>query len=114
LIIPYFGLIFRNGVLAGVVVGTGGAEDQVEVARERGGDGLDATGAEDLEVSAVAGAEADVVDVAAGAAVFDDEVGFAFDRHEAKLADVRGIVEGSGSDGFVDLERLVYELDWGD
>jgi hypothetical protein len=114
LIIPYFGLIFRNGVLARGVVGFGGAENQVEVAGEGGGDGLDAAGTEDLEVGAIACAEADVVDVATGAAVLDDEVGFAFDGHGAKLADVGGVVEDSGSDGFVDLERLVYELDWGD
>ncbi len=51
LIIPYFGLIFRNGVLAGDGIGAFGAEDEVEIALERGGDGLDAAGAEDLEVA---------------------------------------------------------------
>ncbi len=52
--------------------------------------------------------------MAAGAAMFDDEVGLAFDGQRAKLADVGGVVEGSGGDGFVDLEGFVYELDWGD
>jgi hypothetical protein len=79
LIIPYFGLIFRNCVLASDGIGAFGAEDEVEIALERGGDGLDAAGAENLEVSGVGGAEADVVDVGVGGTMLDEEVGLAFD-----------------------------------
>jgi hypothetical protein len=114
LIIPYFGLIFRNGVLAGDGIGSFRAEDEVKIALKGGRDGFDAAGTEDFEVGMVASAEADVVDVATGAAMFDDEVGLAFDGHRAKLTDVGGVVEGSGGDGFVDLEGFVYELDRGD
>jgi hypothetical protein len=72
LIIPYFGLIFRNCVLAGDGIGLFGAEDEVEIALEGGDDGLDAAGAEDFEVSGVGGAEADVVDVGVGGAMLDE------------------------------------------
>jgi hypothetical protein len=113
LIIPYFGLIFRNCVLSDGIVCRGRTKNQVEVALEGGGDGFDAAGAEDLKVGLVAGAEADVVDVAAGATVLDEEVSLAFDRHGAKLADVGSVVEGTGGDGLVDPERLVYELNGG-
>src|SRR5579871_820269 len=101
-------------MLAWGVVSAGGAENQIEIAGDRRGDGFYAAGAEDLEVGAVAGPEADVVDMTTGAAVFNDEVGLAFHGHRAELADVGGVVEDSGGDGFLDLERFVYELDWGD
>ncbi len=105
LIIPYFGLIFSNRVLSGDGIGAFRAENEVKIALEGGGDGLDAAGAEDLEVSGVGGAEADVVDVGVGGAVLDEEVGLPFDGHRAYLMDVRGVVEGG--EGFVEVERLV-------
>ena len=108
MIIPYFGLVFRNCVFCQVVVGAGWAEDEVESAGDGGGDGVDAAGAEDFEVAVVGGAEADVVDVTARAAALDDEVGLAFDGKGAYLAEVGGVVEGAGGDGFVEVERLVY------
>jgi hypothetical protein len=59
------------------------------------------------------GAEADVVDVGVGAAVLDEEVGLAFDGQGAYLVDVGGIVQGTGGDGFIELERLIDELERG-
>lgn len=113
LIIPYFGLIFGNCVLAGGGIGGFGAKDEVEVAGEWGGDGLDAAGAEYLELSAKLGPEADVVDVGVGAAVLDEEVGQPFDGERAYLVDVGGVVQGTGGDGFIELERLINELERG-
>ena len=88
-------------------IGFGGTEDEVEVTGEGLGDGLDAAGAEDLEVALVGGAEADVVDLRVGAALFaavlDEEVGLAFYRERRDLADVGGVFEESGSDGLVDF-----------
>jgi hypothetical protein len=106
LIIPYFGLIFRNCVLTGDCIGAFGAEYEVEVALDGRGDGFDAAGAEDFEVARVGGAEADVVDVGVGGSVFDEEVGLAFDREGAYLVDVGGIVQGG--EGFIELKGFVY------
>jgi hypothetical protein len=108
LIIPYFGLVFRNCVLAGDGIGAFGAEDEVEGAVQGGGDGLDAAGAEDLEVAGVGGADADVVDVGVGGAVLDEEIGLAFDGERANLVDVGGVVQDAGGDGFVEVKGLVY------
>jgi len=105
LIIPYFGLIFSNCVFAGDGIGAFGAEDEVEMSFERGRDGFDAAGAEDLEVAGVGGADADVVDVGVGGAVLDEEVGLTFDGEWTYLMDVRGVVEGG--EGFVEVEGLV-------
>jgi hypothetical protein len=101
-------------VLAGDGVGGFGAEEEVEVTGEGDGDGFDAAGAKDLEVAAIAGAEADVVDEVSGAAVFDDQFSPAFYGEGAGLAEVGGILEGSGGDGFVEFEGFVYELERGD
>ncbi len=43
-----------------------------------------------------------------------EEVGDAFDGQGADLADVGGVVEHAGSDGFVELKGLVDELEGGD
>jgi hypothetical protein len=110
-IIPDFGLVGSNCVLAGDGVGCFGAEEEVEVAGEGEGDGFDAAGAEDLEVAAIVGAEADVVDEVVGAAAFDDQFGSTFYGEWAGLAKVGGVLEGSGSDGFVEFEGFVYELE---
>jgi len=91
-IIADFGLIGGDGALAGVSVGGLGAEDEVEGAGEGGGDGFDAAGAEEFEVAFVGGAEADVGDLLAVAAVFEDEVGAAGDGEGADLLDVGGVV----------------------
>ncbi len=113
-IIADFGLVEGNCALAGVGVGGLRAEDEVEVAGERGGDGLDAAGAEQLKVALVGGAQADVGDLLAVAAVFDDEVGAAGDRQRADLGDVGGVVERAGRDGFGEEERLLFELEGSD
>jgi hypothetical protein len=101
LIIPYFGLIFSNCVLAGDGIGAFGAENEVEIALEGGGDGFDAAGAEDFEVAGVGGAETDVVDMSVGGAVLDEEVSLTFDGERTYLMDVRGVVQGG--EGFVEL-----------
>jgi hypothetical protein len=106
LIIPYFGLIFRNCVLSGDSIGPFGAEDEVEIALDGGGDGLDATGAEDLEVAGVSGAEADVVDMRVGGAALDEEVCLAFDREWSYLVDIGSVVQGG--EGFIELKGFVY------
>jgi hypothetical protein len=107
LIIPYFGLVFRNCVLSCDGVGVFGAEDEVEIALEGGVNGLDAAGAEDLEVALVVGADADVVDVGVGGAVLDEEVGLAVDGEWTYLVDVGGVVQDAGGDGFVELQGFV-------
>ncbi len=110
-IIPYLGLIFGDGAFAGVGVGFLGAEEQVEVARERHGDGIDAASAEDFERTFVGGANADVFDEILGAAVFEDEVGFAFDGQRPHLEGVYGVVDGSGRDLFMEEERFILQVD---
>jgi hypothetical protein len=97
-IIPYFGLIFSNCAFSWLGVGVFRAEEEVEVAGERDGDRLDAAGAEDFEVALVIGADADVFDDLLGAAVFGDEVSFAFDGERAYLAGVGSVVDGAGRD----------------
>jgi hypothetical protein len=114
LIIPDFGLICCNCPLSGVCVGAFGAEDEVEIALKGDGDRVDATGAENLEVGAVMGPETDVVDVGVGTAMFDDEIGYSFDRKGAYLPDVGGEIEGTGGDGLIEFERLIDELKRGD
>jgi hypothetical protein len=112
-IIPDFCLVDGNCAFAGFGVGGLGAEDEVEVARHGDGDGFDAAGAEDLELALVGGAEADVVDVLVVAAMFDEEIGAALDGEGTDLTDVDGVVDHPGSDGLVDKERLLFEIDGG-
>jgi hypothetical protein len=107
LIIPYFGLIFSNCVLSGDGIGPFGAENQVKITLEGGGDGFDAAGTEDLEVAGVGGADADVVDVGVGGAVLDEEVSLSFDGEWANLMNVGGVIKDTGGDGFVEVEGLV-------
>ncbi len=106
LIVADFGLIVRNGPFTGVGVGGLRAEDEVELAGERGGDRLDTAGAEEFEVAMVRSAQADVGDLFAMAAVLDDEVGAASDGKRAGLRDVGGVVQRAHGDGFVEEERL--------
>ena len=113
-IIPYFGLVFCDGALAGFGVGGLGAEEEVETAGERDLDGLDATCAEDLEGALIVGADADVLDDFLGSAMLDDEVGFALDGERAELAGVGSVVDGLGSDLLVEFEGFVLELERGD
>jgi hypothetical protein len=65
-IIPDFGLIFRNCSLSGLIIDTAGAKNEVEAARKRLTDGVQAPRAELLELSGEAGAEANVVDEVLG------------------------------------------------
>lgn len=116
-IIPDFGLVGGNCVLAHHSVGLGGAEDEVEFAGEGLGDGLDAAGAKNLEVALVGGAEANVVDdgtrSALFAAVFDEEIGLTLYGKRGDLTNIGAVFEGAGGDGLVDLEGFVKELDRG-
>ena len=109
-IIPYFGLIFGDGAFSGFGVGVFGAEEEVEAAGERDGNGFDAAGAEDFEVALVIGADADVFDDLLGAAVFDEEVGFAVDGERAYLAGVGSVVDGAGGDGLVEEEGVILQV----
>jgi hypothetical protein len=113
LIIPDFGLICSNGTLSGVCVGAFGAEEEIKIALEGDGDGIDTAGAENLEVGTVVGPETDVIDVGVGAAVLDDEVGYAFDGKGTYLADVGGELEGAGGDGLIEFEGFVDKLERG-
>jgi hypothetical protein len=114
LIIPDFGLICCNCPLCGVCVGAFGAEDEVKIALEGDGDGIDTAGTENLEVGAVMGPETDVVDVGVGAAVLYEEIGYSFDRKGAYLPDVGGEIEDAGSNGLIEFEGFVDELERGD
>ena len=58
----------------------------------------------------VGGAEANVGDFLAVAAVLDDEVGAAGDGQRANLGDVGRVFEGADGNGFVEQERLFFEL----
>jgi hypothetical protein len=113
-IIPDFCLIFRNCSLTGVGVGGIGAKEEVEVGVEGLVDGFEAASAELLEVAGGGGAEADVLDEVAGAAVLDDEFGLAFYGEGTDLADVGGVVDDAFGDGFVEEERFIDELCGGD
>jgi hypothetical protein len=77
---------------------------------DRRGHGLDATGAEQLEVAVVGRAQADVGDMLAVAAMLDDEIGAAGDGQRTNLGNIRGIVERAGRDGFIEQERFFFEL----
>ena len=104
-------------MLAHLGVGLSGAEDEVELTGEGLANGVDAAGAEDLEVTLVGGAEADVVYLGARAALFaavlDEEIGLALYGQRSDLSDVRAVFECIGGDDFVDLEGFVEELDRG-
>jgi hypothetical protein len=60
------------------------------------------------------GTQADVVHMRVGTAVFDQKVGDAIDRERTDLTDVGGVVEHTGGDDFVELKRLIDELEGGD
>jgi hypothetical protein len=53
----------------------------------------------------------DVVHMRVGAAMLDQKIGNAFDRKRAHLPDVGGIVEHAGSNGLIELKRLIDELE---
>ena len=95
-----------SGSEAGRSVGPGDAAE----GEARRGHGLDATGAEQLEVAVVGRAQADVGDMLAVAAMLDDEIGAAGDGQGTNLGDVGGIVERAGRDGFIEQERFFFEL----
>jgi len=101
-------------VLSGLVIDASGAKNEVEVAGEWLLDGFDAAGAEDLEAAFEVGAEADVLDEVFGAAVFEDEGGVAFEGEWADLADIGGVFDHTGGEGFVEFEGFVDELCGGD
>lgn len=103
-IIPDFGLGFGDGSFALFGVDAGGAEDEVEVFFDGACDGIEAASAEKFEVAVEVGADADVVDDVAGAAVFFDAFGGALDVKWAGLADVEGVVDGAGRKVFVDVQ----------
>lgn len=48
-----------------------------------------------------------------GAAVFDQQIGDAIDRQRSHLPDVGGIVQYTGSNDFIELKRLINELERG-
>ena len=99
-----------SGNQAGRSVGPGDAAE----GEDRRGHGLDATGAEQLEVAVVGRAQADVGDMLAVAAMLDDEIGAAGDGQRTNLGNIRGIVERAGRDGFIEQERFFFELERGD
>ena len=109
LIIPDFGLIWGNGVLASLRSSGTGAENEVEIALKRHLDRFQAAGAEDLEPGRVMCPQADVVDVLNAATmvvssmVLNDQVGPTFDRQRGRLTNVRGIIERTGIDNLVKI-----------
>jgi hypothetical protein len=46
--------------------------------------------------------------------MLDDQVGATGDGHGTNLRDVGSVFEGARKDGFVEEERLVFELERGD
>jgi hypothetical protein len=48
-----------------------------------------------------------------GGAVFNEQVGDTFDWKRTYLPNVRGIVEHAGSNGLIELKRLIDELERG-
>jgi hypothetical protein len=92
-IIPYLGLILRDGAFGGFGVCSLRPKDEVEVSPEGQWDGFDAAGAENLELSLVARAYADVVYVGVCAAVLDDQVGLALNFHRPNLQEIGSILE---------------------
>jgi hypothetical protein len=97
-IIPDFSLVFGNNVLTGLGICVSGAEDQVEVAFEGLRDGIEAAGAELLEVAFVVRADTDVLDEIAGSALLDQQVGASGDLERTALGDVRSVVNGASGE----------------
>jgi hypothetical protein len=114
LIVTDFCLVGGDGALTLIGVGSLGAEEEVELSGERCGDGLDAARAEEFEVAVVGGAQTDVRDLLAVATVLYDEVGAANDGQRANLGHVGSVVEYARGDGFVEEERLLFELEGSD
>lgn len=113
-IIPDLGLFFRDGALAGGGIGVGGAEQEVKVSLERLRNGLEAAGAQQGEITGVAGAEADVLDDLLVAAMFEDELGAAVESEGAGLEDVRRVVDDTCGEAGINFERFPCEVCWGD
>jgi hypothetical protein len=109
-IVPDFGLVGGDGALTGIGVDGLWTEDEVELSGERRVDRFDAARAEEFEVAVVGRAQADVCNLLAVASVLDNEVGAADDGQRARLMDVGCVVEHALGDGFVEEERLDFEL----
>jgi hypothetical protein len=45
--------------------------------------------------------------------MLDQKIGHAFDRKRTDLADVGGVVQHTGSDGLLELKRLIDKLERG-
>jgi uncharacterized protein (DUF885 family) len=113
-IIPDFGLFFRNCALTGLGVRSFGAEYEVELTCEVLIDGVEAAGAEEFEFAGEGGAEADVVDDVAVAAMLFDQLGFALDGERAGLADVGGVVDCAFRKAFVQGDVFFVQMGRGD
>jgi hypothetical protein len=110
-IIAYFRLIFGNRSFTGVRIGTFGAKNEVEGAGEGYRNRIHAAGAEDFELAGILGADTDVFYLAVAAAMLNQEVGLALDGQRAQLVEIDCEFQDAGSDGFVELKRLVSKLD---
>ncbi len=109
-IIPDFRLFLGDCAFAGVGIGIFWPKDEVELAGEVLGHGIETAGALDGEVALVAGAEANVFDDLLVPAVFEQEFGAAFHGDGAGLDEAVGVVEGAGGEVDLDLEGFLVQI----
>jgi hypothetical protein len=55
----------------------------------------------------------DVVHMRTGAAMLDQKIGYSLHRKRTNLTDVGSILQNTGSNRFIELQRLINELDRG-
>jgi hypothetical protein len=103
LIIPDFGLGRGDGIVLFEVGQARGAVEEVEVAFQRLGYGLDAAGAGQLKRALIVGADADVGDDLVGAMMLLDQVGATIDGQRAGGDDFVAVGDGCGA---VDLGKF--------
>jgi hypothetical protein len=112
-IVPYFGLIFRNGAFSGVGIRTFGSEDEVKPALYWNLNRLHAAGTEHFKVRPIVGADSDIVYVVTGSAMLNQQVGLPGNLHGSYLPQVQSVLQHPWCNRLCKLQRFIYELYWG-
>jgi hypothetical protein len=110
-IVPDFGIGGRDGVLRGVSVDTGGAEQQVKVFFEPMRHWIEASGTGHFKITLVAGAQTNVMDQLMGPVILREEISAAAYWHAVYLANPGTVIDGAGGNRLIELKRLPFKLE---
>jgi hypothetical protein len=111
LIITDFGFRRSYGALGRVAIGANGAEDQVEFGCQGNLDGLNASGAGNLEIACETAFQANVGNDFLGSAVLVNDFSLAGGRQVANLVGFIAEIDRAGLELQVELDRFALEVE---